>query len=74
MVVVGAFPQFIKCTSISWVIRRKHHEIFVHTGQHYDTRVSDIYLKKFEIPEPDNYLGVGSDVHGYQTGEKLQEY
>lgn len=74
--VVGARPQFIKAASVSRVLRRDHQEILIHTGQHYDTNMSDIFFDELHIPRPDFHLGIGSGQHGAQTGailEKVEE-
>lgn len=69
--VVGARPQFIKAAAISRVLREEHHEILVHTGQHYDHNMSDIFFEELDIPKPDYNLGISGGTHGKMTGEML---
>jgi UDP-GlcNAc3NAcA epimerase len=71
LTVVGARPQFIKASVVSPALRRKCTEVLVHTGQHYDKPMSEIFFKGLSIPEPDYNLGCGSGSHGAQTGKIL---
>jgi UDP-N-acetylglucosamine 2-epimerase len=69
--IVGARPQFIKAAAVSRVLRVRHHEILVHTGQHYDYEMSGIFFDGLELPQADVNLGVGSGSHASQTGAIL---
>lgn len=70
--VVGSRPQFIKAAAMSRVLRERHQEILVHTGQHYDYAMSGIFFQGLELPPADVNLGVGSSSHGIQTGDMLR--
>ncbi len=69
--VVGARPQFIKAAVVSRILREKAEEILVHTGQHYDYNMSDIFFKELDIPTPDYNLGISGGTHGAMTGKML---
>ena len=69
--VVGARPQFIKAAPVSRALRERHEEILVHSGQHYDYEMSDVFFEQLGIPKPDFNLAVGSGSHARQTGEMM---
>ncbi|MFB8229009.1 MULTISPECIES: non-hydrolyzing UDP-N-acetylglucosamine 2-epimerase [unclassified Cellulosimicrobium] len=70
--VVGARPQFVKLAPIAHAATAAGVEhVIVHTGQHYDPMLSDVFFSELGIPDPDVHLGVGSGSHGVQTGAIL---
>ena len=70
--VVGARPQLVKLAPIAAAFAATEHEhVIVHTGQHYDVNLSDVFFSGLGIPNPDVHLGVGSGSHGVQTGAVL---
>ncbi len=72
LTVVGARPQFIKAAPVNKALREAgHHEFLLHTGQHYDHGMSQVFFDEMGIPEPDINLGIGSGSHGWQTGQML---
>lgn len=69
--VVGARPQFIKAASVSRALRNAHTESIIHTGQHYDLNMSDIFFMELDIPVPNYNLSVGSGSHAFQTAHMM---
>ena len=74
MTVVGARPQFVKAAALSRVLSEKEgiEEILVHTGQHFDDKMSEIFFEEMQIPHPKYNLGVNSLSHGAMTGRMLE--
>ena len=75
LTILGARPQFIKAGSISREIMKykKIKEIIVHTGQHYDSNMSDIFFNEMKIPKPNYFLGIGGKSHGAMTGQMIEK-
>ena len=79
LTIIGARPQFIKAAAMSQAIRQMNaegaeiEEKLIHTGQHYDSGMSDIFFDELEIPAPAYHLGIGSASHGVQTGRMMEE-
>ncbi len=75
LTILGARPQFIKAGSISREIAKykEIEEIIVHTGQHYDANMSDIFFDEMQIPKPDYFLGIGGKSHGAMTGQMIEK-
>jgi UDP-GlcNAc3NAcA epimerase len=75
LTILGARPQFIKAGSISREIakHKEIEEIIVHTGQHYDANMSDIFFDEMQIPKPDYFLGIGGKSHGAMTGQMIEK-
>lgn len=76
LTIVGARPQIIKASALSRKINEKFHnkiqEIILHTGQHYDPNMSDVFFTEMGIPEPKYNLNVGSGSHGHQTANIIK--
>jgi UDP-N-acetylglucosamine 2-epimerase (non-hydrolysing) len=74
--VVGARPNFMKMAPLMWEMRRrpKVHVHLVHTGQHYDERMSKLFFAELQIPQPDVDLEVGSGSHAVQTAEVMKRF
>ena len=76
LTVVGARPQIIKASALSRAIRQHYHlninEIIVHTGQHYDENMSEVFFRELQVPQPHYNLEVGSASHGVQTARMIE--
>lgn len=74
MTVLGARPQFVKAAVVSREFARRPgvEEVIVHTGQHFDDSMSDVFFREMEIPKPGHYLGIGGGSHGEMTGRQLE--
>lgn len=74
--IIGARPQIIKSSAISRAIKENYKddidEVIVHTGQHYDTNMSEVFFTELSIPRPKYNLGVGSSKHGEQTAKMIE--
>ena len=72
--IIGARPQFIKAAVLSRVIKENKDvsEILVHTGQHFDSNMSDVFFEELDIKKPDFQLNVGGGTHGQNTGRMLE--
>ena len=71
--IVGARPQFIKAAPVSRALTSHFNEVMIHTGQHYDYEMSDLFFKEMDMRQPDFNLGIGGGTHGAQTGMMLIE-
>lgn len=69
--VVGARPQFIKLAVVSRILRKTYNEVIIHTGQHYDYNMSEVFFEEMDIPKPDYNLGISGGSHGVMTGKML---
>jgi UDP-GlcNAc3NAcA epimerase len=73
--IVGARPQFVKAAIVSRILRATPNcsEVLVHTGQHYDENMSDVFFRELGIPRPDVNLGIRAESQGAQTGRMIEE-
>lgn len=69
--VVGARPQFVKAAVVTHELRVRHHEVLVHTGQHFDYNMSTKFFEELDIPEPDYNLGISGGSHAQMTGRMM---
>lgn len=73
--IIGARPQFVKAAVVSRAFREHRpdvREIIVHTGQHYDPNMSDVFFEELDIPKPHHHLGIGGGSHGQNTGRMIE--
>ena len=75
LTILGARPQFIKAGTLSREMSKYNeiNEVIVHTGQHYDSNMSDIFFEEMHIPKPNYFLGIGGKSHGTMTGEMIEK-
>jgi len=75
LTVVGARPQFVKAAAVSRILRQYNHvnELLVHTGQHFDANMSDVFFEEMNIPQPDYFLEINNLTHGAMTGRMLEQ-
>jgi len=71
LTVVGARPQFIKAAPVSRVLRARHHEVLVHTGQHHDENMSEVFFRELGLPAPDHHLGIAGGSHAGMLARML---
>ncbi len=71
--IIGARPQFIKAAPLTRKLRKEFKEMLIHTGQHYDKNMSELFFNELKIPEPEYNLGVRSNTHARQTGRMLMK-
>jgi UDP-N-acetylglucosamine 2-epimerase len=69
--IVGARPQFIKAAPVTRALEGSLREVLIHTGQHYDYGMSDVFFEEMEMRRPDFHLGAGGGTHAEQTGKML---
>lgn len=72
--IVGARPQFIKAATLSRCIEGQAGitEVLIHTGQHYNANMSDVFFSELDIRQPDHHLGIGGGTHGENTGRMIE--
>jgi UDP-N-acetylglucosamine 2-epimerase (non-hydrolysing)/UDP-GlcNAc3NAcA epimerase len=71
---VGNRPQFVKAAAVSRLLRERHEEILVHSGQHYDEELSDVFFRELALPVPDCRLGVGSGPNADQVAKIMHAF
>lgn len=76
LTIVGARPQFVKAAAVSRALESLSHninQVLVHTGQHFDSNMSDVFFKELQLSKPDYSLGISNKSHGEMTGEMLKK-
>ncbi len=71
LTVIGNRPQFVKAAAVSTKLRERVEEVLVHTGQHYDRALSEVFFEELKLPPPDHMLGAGSGSHAEMTGSMM---
>lgn len=71
LTIIGNRPQFVKLAAVSPLLRRDHRETLIHTGQHHDARMSDVFFEQLDLPEPDHNLGIAGGSNSDQTARML---
>ncbi|MGH2911108.1 MAG: non-hydrolyzing UDP-N-acetylglucosamine 2-epimerase [Solirubrobacteraceae bacterium] len=71
LTVVGNRPQFIKAAAVSGPLRERHEEILVHTGQHYDDALSEVFFRELGLARPERELGIGGGSNTSQTARMM---
>jgi len=74
LTLVGNRPQFVKAAAVSRVLRERHQEVLVHSGQHYDDELSAVFFRELGVPSPDRELEVGSAPDGEQIGRIMHAF
>jgi UDP-N-acetylglucosamine 2-epimerase (non-hydrolysing)/UDP-GlcNAc3NAcA epimerase len=69
--VIGNRPQFVKAAAVSRLLRERHDELLVHTGQHYDDELSTVFVQELRVPRPELELGLGTGTNTEQTARML---
>src|SRR4051794_41582901 len=71
LTVIGNRPQFVKAAAVSFRLREAAEEVLVHTGQHYDAELSQVFFDELELPRPEHLLDLGGGTNTEQTGRML---
>jgi UDP-N-acetylglucosamine 2-epimerase (non-hydrolysing)/UDP-GlcNAc3NAcA epimerase len=71
LTVIGNRPQFVKAAAVSRRLRRVATEVLVHTGQHHDAELSQVFFEELELPRPDHHLAAGGGTNTEQTARML---